>query len=292
MGTNRNIECFCGSGKKQKKCHSDFHPESRAANLIRLYSELDTKVAKHYEESLFPSYCKKGCSYCCYDSFAISQIEFDLILKKISKHYSQEQIENLFNKALDYIEQIKKEDPVYYQLLESDGTKDQEALIKQVEHASNKKRTSFPCVFLEDGMCSVYDVRPYICRAFGNSHVSDDYNLNFEVCEVIPGSKTLVNESPNFDEIEDVRKNLTAILATGAKFNFQTRSYPIFYWFKVYYEKFGKRKEIIIKDDMENFSSSQRTSSINVINKFYSPTDARYIIENLDENYILNNIKR
>ncbi|WP_412094884.1 SEC-C metal-binding domain-containing protein [Bacillus atrophaeus] len=28
---------FCGSGKKYKKCHSDVHPDSRAANLIDMH---------------------------------------------------------------------------------------------------------------------------------------------------------------------------------------------------------------------------------------------------------------
>lgn len=284
MGNLRNEACFCGSGKKQKKCHSDYHVESRAANLIRLYNELDAKIESHYENSLFPSYCKKGCSHCCYDAFSISQIEFDLILKELNKRLNKSQIEKLFENALNQVEQIKVEDPLYYEILETDGSKDQDAYFKQVNHADKMRRTPFPCVFLEDGMCSVYDIRPYVCRSFGNSHVTSPYSLKgYEVCEVIPGSKVLESQSPNIDEIDDARTHLTSIRVPKAKFVFQTRQYPIFYWFKVYYQKNGYKKEINIKDDMGNFSLSQKVSSINTINKFYPQDIAKPIIQHLED---------
>lgn len=36
----RNDLCFCGSGKKQKKCHPNINEDSVAAKIIKLYTQL------------------------------------------------------------------------------------------------------------------------------------------------------------------------------------------------------------------------------------------------------------
>ena len=41
-----NDLCFCGSGKKHKKCHFDINPSSKLADIYRAYKEFD-KYAKN-----------------------------------------------------------------------------------------------------------------------------------------------------------------------------------------------------------------------------------------------------
>ncbi|WP_139224018.1 SEC-C metal-binding domain-containing protein [Lentibacillus halodurans] len=64
---------FCGSGKKYKICHSDVHPESRAARLINIYTNIDNKVKDYQESTGYIPPCHKGCFNCCYDDFSISE---------------------------------------------------------------------------------------------------------------------------------------------------------------------------------------------------------------------------
>ncbi|WP_080967252.1 SEC-C metal-binding domain-containing protein [Bacillus atrophaeus] len=72
---SRNDLCFCGSGKKCKKCHSDVHPDSRAANLIDMHRNIEEKVISYQEKTGFIPPCHKGCYSCCFDDFSISEVE-------------------------------------------------------------------------------------------------------------------------------------------------------------------------------------------------------------------------
>ena len=46
----RNDLCFCGSGKKQKKCHPNINEDSVAAKIIKLYTQLSKEG--HADEKL------------------------------------------------------------------------------------------------------------------------------------------------------------------------------------------------------------------------------------------------
>lgn len=75
--------------------------------------------------------CGNGCSSCCNMNVTISQIEANLIAEKI-------------------------------------GIKSKQ-LARSLTHESGEFMGT-PCVFLKDGSCSVYEVRPFACR----KHVSFD----------------------------------------------------------------------------------------------------------------------
>lgn len=47
----RNEPCFCGSGKKLKRCHPDIRPDSRAAKLLNITGRLEERVQQYQEES-------------------------------------------------------------------------------------------------------------------------------------------------------------------------------------------------------------------------------------------------
>jgi Fe-S-cluster containining protein len=257
VGNIRNSACFCGSGKKQKKCHNNFHPESKAANLLKLYKEIDDTTNTFFNESSVPSFCRKGCHHCCYDSLAITPIEFEVILNDLKKRLNKTEIEELFTRALGQNEEIKINNPDFYRLLENNGTLDQQALIKQMNSSSSTKRNPFPCVFLNEveGLCTVYESRPYICRTFGTTHVSEDELGDYEICEVIPSSKLLIDSTPEVRSLEKERSKIVNINIGGQLFIM--RPYPIYYLFKIYYEKYGFKKEIENFESTPSFSTSQ-----------------------------------
>lgn len=69
--------------------------------------------------------CKKGCSSCCKMNVTISQIEANLIGEKTGKRVNQ--------------------------------------LSKSINHNSDEF-IGISCMFLKDGLCSIYDNRPFVCR--------------------------------------------------------------------------------------------------------------------------------
>ena len=48
----RNDLCFCGSGKKQKKCHPNINEDSVAAKIIKLYTQLSKELEGYKSEYL------------------------------------------------------------------------------------------------------------------------------------------------------------------------------------------------------------------------------------------------
>lgn len=75
--------------------------------------------------------CEKGCTACCKMNVEISQIEANLIAEKTGIPAKQ--------------------------------------LPKSQSHNENEF-IGVPCVFLKDGACSIYEIRPFVCR----NHVSFD----------------------------------------------------------------------------------------------------------------------
>lgn len=76
--------------------------------------------------------CKKGCCDCCANDFEISMSEFFMILNYLGVKY-----------GTDYV--------------------------KSVSEKAKLSFTSDKCIFVDttDGSCSIYEVRPLVCRKYG-----------------------------------------------------------------------------------------------------------------------------
>ncbi len=153
MSNDRNSLCFCGSGKKKKKCHPDIHEKSLFATLLKYYKEIDDEQAL-----IDNSMCKKGCSKCCEASFSISQAEFFMILNAL---------------------EITKDTQLFKR-------KADEFIANQGFEIGNR------CIFVDDatGACRIYEVRPLICRQYGyintNDCVCDYIKDNKELLNSLP----------------------------------------------------------------------------------------------------------
>ncbi|SGO70753.1 Uncharacterised protein [Mycobacterium tuberculosis] len=76
-----------------------------------IYREIDQRVQNYQEQTQIKPPCFKGCSECCYHHFSVSQIEFELLMHEIRSKWSQEEIDELFDRAFECLETLKEEDP-------------------------------------------------------------------------------------------------------------------------------------------------------------------------------------
>uniref|UniRef100_UPI003F499198 YkgJ family cysteine cluster protein n=1 Tax=Bacillus multifaciens TaxID=3068506 RepID=UPI003F499198 len=242
----RNNVCFCGSGKKQKKCHSNVEQNSYVANLYKKYSEIDNIISdyrdKHKEFENHP--CGKGCYNCCYDVFSISMLEFELLLEEL-RNIGLEFAEKVFEKSLKYLEVLRTINPNLYNRLEEDVTLQKDVALKDVTLYSQTERFPFSCPMLDDskGSCLVYNKRPMVCRLFGTTHDSFSVTLDSRdessICEHIPSAEDNVMQTPEVD-ISYLRiNNMLETKYSGERL--LPREYPIVYWFKVYHDKNSKK---------------------------------------------------
>ena len=107
----------------------------------------------------FPLACRKGCAACCTQSVTMTSLEGEIIL--------------------DFIKVQGREKWLRAELAESIPGKSRplittnqfaEACLNQLDVDSNAFGCwdFTPCIFLEENICSIYEVRPFGCRSFGS----------------------------------------------------------------------------------------------------------------------------
>lgn len=239
----RNDPCFCGSEKKYKKCHSDIHPNSKASEVIRHYKEIDIKTEEYQRLTGNKPPCHKGCINCCYDDFSITEVEFELIIREM-KSWSEQEVIDTFNTALEQCEYMKSYAPHVWKNLESHNEEDISILQRQTYYQKLRKRNQFPCPMLnkEEGACKVYENRPSICRLFGSTHIASQISQPQELCEFIPDSSKLVNSTPNTEKEWSSLKTFISTLKAPNGLEIPQRPYPIYYWFYIIYNRTGQKK--------------------------------------------------
>jgi Fe-S-cluster containining protein len=88
-----------------------------------------------------PPACRAGCSHCCHQAVGVSAPEVFAIYAELSKTRAPRELEVV-------IERIRRAD---------DETRGMSS--------SERWSPEHPCPFLENGSCSIYEVRPLACRA-------------------------------------------------------------------------------------------------------------------------------
>lgn len=112
-------------------------------NLIKavqdIYNECDEKIKAPLSKQ--PISCKKGCYGCCYQCVSIGPSEAIYIASMlIEKH--------LWDKYMPRLTELNK------LLISGEETPDSLFIKKQA------------CLFLENGLCSIYEHRPFNCRYY------------------------------------------------------------------------------------------------------------------------------
>lgn len=89
-----------------------------------------------------PLDCKPGCHYCCYNLPMVTALEALLIGYHVEQNFTDHKKKKITARIKNILERI-------------DGISHYEVAMMRHE---------LPCIFLEDGMCIVYPVRPVVCR--------------------------------------------------------------------------------------------------------------------------------
>jgi Fe-S-cluster containining protein len=113
-----------------------------AAEALRWTDEAIRKFVS--KESLpEPLECKPGCHYCCYNLPMVTPPEALLIGHYVEQNFTNQEKKEVSVRASKVIERINGINPYEIAMM----------------------RHELPCIFLEEGMCMVYSVRPAVCRA-------------------------------------------------------------------------------------------------------------------------------
>ena len=93
--------------------------------------------------------CQPGCSFCCYYKVEARAYEILAIVEYVKSHFSEAQQTILLARAEKNLAEVK-------------------GLSRAEQLATNQA-----CLFLLDGQCSIYPVRPVKCRDFHATHVAN-----------------------------------------------------------------------------------------------------------------------
>lgn len=197
----RNEPCPCGSGKKYKRCCGaglrTYVNGEKEIDHFKLNKEIAYKgkvgrmreeFCKHYirrkqvafkaiEQKIMEQTtavgetitCHKGCFFCCSQYVGASTKECEAIVYYLYQH------ENLFT---DFIQAyprwranmrkneslFKRIGELYNKLCAGDTKKTIRPLID--EAGSHYLAQNILCPFLDDGICSIYEVRPWVCASY------------------------------------------------------------------------------------------------------------------------------
>jgi len=89
-----------------------------------------------------PLDCKPGCHYCCYNLPMVTPPEALLIGYHVEQNFTNQEQKEISDRVNKILERINGISPYEIPMM----------------------RHELPCIFLEDGMCMVYSVRPAVCR--------------------------------------------------------------------------------------------------------------------------------
>jgi Fe-S-cluster containining protein len=127
-----------GSGGKKGDC--------KAFDLVWYWLDrMDDAIARIVSLECLPEPidCRPGCHYCCYNQPMVTPPEALLIGHSVGETFTDRERSELFERMVSTLELTR-------------GKGHDEIVMMRHE---------LPCIFLINGMCRVYEVRPAVCRA-------------------------------------------------------------------------------------------------------------------------------
>ncbi len=124
-------------------------------HYIAYLNFLTGRLTRFFDKQKPYIFCKKGCGLCCQNAqFPYSQIEFEYLMKGFEK------LDSLFQ------EKVTQN-------------------IKNIIEAKNNftgEKFKYNCPFLVDNVCSVYEYRGIVCRAFGLMNLGENGGKEMPFC--------------------------------------------------------------------------------------------------------------
>ncbi|MGL6107643.1 YkgJ family cysteine cluster protein [Romboutsia sp.] len=224
---NKEKKCFCGNKKCREQLHKNIKSNSKYAKTFKLYNKIDKVIKEDINTLNLNPKCGKGCSECCHQVFAISEVEFCIIIDYLLEH-SKNEIQTIFEKSYDIYNYIKNEDPIYFNKLKT-NIEGGDAY-DFINFTMPSPETVIPkgCIFLNyKNECSIYKVRPLICRTHGIAFFNEEENN--KICSKLEISSKNRNEFVDLTTYKDDMYGLFSFRHNNKLVS--KRPYPIFYWF-------------------------------------------------------------
>ncbi len=226
----KDMTCFCGSMRRHKKCHPDVSTDSLAAKMLSLDSEADIIINSYYSKQSVKPACRKGCSECCSTVFSVSIVEFFLICREMMK-FDLKRITLIKQRVLQGISYLKSEHPALFNYFIADHS-DLDYKNMSLKTYELSKGVNIDCPFLTElpdrqRICSIYNVRPLICRISGTSYYTEIENMY--ICSHIGANKTIMDCGPSTVDIwSSFMKDILTINHKDACYRGSV--YPLIYW--------------------------------------------------------------
>jgi Fe-S-cluster containining protein len=140
-------------------------PESILSELQGVFAGFHRRAEAYRRQPRNPHLCRAGCSYCCEKGafFAVSLVEALMLALGVEAlpETQRQQVEHAAHSLLRLQQKMfdEVEGPP-----DMPGRRDEEWFSKRVSRVS---RTGASCPMLHQHLCSVYDNRPFLCRAYG-----------------------------------------------------------------------------------------------------------------------------
>ena len=235
----RNAPCFCGSGKKQKKCHEDILPNSIVGTVIKHFIRMDNQIEMHRISLGIEFVCKKGCSSCCSDYFYTTEAEYLTIRNYLIKTFPKEELSHCIDLGREALDKLIEAFPEEYQKVSLSERDTFNSIFDDKMYLPSFCN----CIFLRDDVCLIYPVRPEICRTHGYTEE--------RTCEK---AKTLVTDI-NLCLVPSVTESFLTDVNTYIRKGespYFLKFKPLFYWFAKD-EIFGKHYQAAIHSSREHF---------------------------------------
>jgi Fe-S-cluster containining protein len=227
--------CFCGSGKAHTLCHGDINPNSPVARLYLVQRQLDAAIEKQRRENNLPVKCRAGCAQCCARCFNVSEPEAAQILEALSRRLAPADISRLIRKANDQWALLASEYPALAQAISG-------PILLEALGKAHETVLPFPCLFLdEEGRCTIYEVRPLICRIYGAGRVS--WMGNSRPCTHLPPLHTARDRYADLSGFEETFGRYAFLEYDGQYI--MRRPVPLFYYFHLLFKDPERPAELL-----------------------------------------------
>ncbi|HEX9867424.1 MAG TPA: YkgJ family cysteine cluster protein [Candidatus Tectomicrobia bacterium] len=140
-------------------------PETILSELTCIYEAFQRRAEAYRADARNPHLCRAGCSHCCERGafFAVTLAEalmLALAVEALSIHHRQHVLraaQPLLRMQQEVFAEVRGPPDV-------PGCRDEEFFSKRIGRVS---RTGASCPLLHQQLCSIYESRPFLCRAYG-----------------------------------------------------------------------------------------------------------------------------
>jgi Fe-S-cluster containining protein len=199
--------------------------------MLSLYADLDEQIERKTKENKVKPFCSKRCCLCCDEYFYVSKLEYFVI-----KHYLLSngcELDSLIQRSKQQCRELHDIHPDEFDSLLNEQT-------DPFGCGDDRNIKSFmSCIFLKDKKCSIYPVRPIICRLYGISY-------SYAYCDKIlqklmkvydnidKYTKVLLSRMIDMPYHEGLRFGIDYVNAEsegGVTFRHASKPLPLFWWF-------------------------------------------------------------